>query len=61
VDHITRSWEHHAFPMQVLPDMLDVMVEEEKWVAQKQKREPRSRAALAAYFDPSILEEARRR
>jgi NitT/TauT family transport system substrate-binding protein len=61
VDHITRSWEHHAFPMQVLPDMLDVMVEEEKWVAQKQKREPRSRAALAAYFDPSLLEEARRR
>ena len=61
VDHITRSWEHHAFPMAVLSDMLDVMVEEEKWVAQKQSRAPRSRAALAAFFDPSILEEARRR
>jgi NitT/TauT family transport system substrate-binding protein len=61
VDHITRSWEHHAFPMIVLPDMLDVMVEEEKWVAQKQKRAPRTREALAAYFDRSILEEARRR
>ena len=61
VDHITRSWEHHAFPMVVPSDMLDVMVEEEKWVAQKQKRAARSRTDLAAYFDPSILEEARRR
>jgi NitT/TauT family transport system substrate-binding protein len=61
VDHITRSWEHHAFPMNVPADMLDVMVEEEKWVAQKQNRAPRSRAALAAYFDSSVLEEARRR
>jgi hypothetical protein len=41
--------------------MLDVMVEEEKWVAQKQGRAPRSRSALAAFFDASILEEARRR
>jgi sulfonate transport system substrate-binding protein len=61
VDHISRSWEHHAFPMVVPADMLDVMVEEEKWVAQKQNRAPRTRATLAAVFDPSILEEARRR
>jgi sulfonate transport system substrate-binding protein len=61
VDHISRSWEHHAFPMVVPVDMLDVMVEEEKWVAQKQNRAPRTRATLAAVFDPSILEEARRR
>ncbi len=60
VDHITRSWEHHAFPMNVPADMLDIMVEEEKWVAQKQKRAPRSRATLAAVFDPSILEEVRK-
>jgi len=40
-------------------DMLDVMVEEEKWVAPKQKRAPRTREALAAFFDPSILKEAR--
>jgi sulfonate transport system substrate-binding protein len=61
VDHISRSWEHHTFPMHVAADMLDVMVEEEKWVAQKQNRAPRTRATLAAVFDPSILEEARRR
>jgi len=45
----------------VLDDMLDVMVEEEKWVAQKQNRAPRSRAALAAFFEPTILREVRRR
>jgi NitT/TauT family transport system substrate-binding protein len=61
VNHIARSWEHHAFPVAVLDDMLDVMVEEEKWVAQKQNRAPRSRTALAAFFDPSILREVRRR
>ena len=61
VAQIAASWEHHAFPMVAPADMLDVMVEEEKWVAQKQNRAPRTRAALAAFFDPSILEEARRR
>ena len=60
VDRVTRSWPHHAFPVSVPGDMLDVIVEEEKWVAQKQNRAPRSRAALAAFFDPSILAEARR-
>jgi NitT/TauT family transport system substrate-binding protein len=61
VDHIAQSWEHHAFPVAVLDDMLDVMVEEEKWVAQKQNRAPRSRTALAPFFEPSILREVRRR
>ena len=45
----------------MLVDMRDVMVEEEKWVAQKLGRAPRSRQALAAFFDDHILEEARRR
>jgi NitT/TauT family transport system substrate-binding protein len=61
VDQVARSWEHHAFPVAVPGDMLDVMVEEEKWVAPKQNRAPRSREALAAFFEPSILEEVRRR
>jgi NitT/TauT family transport system substrate-binding protein len=61
VDHVARSWEHHAFPVAVPADMLDVMVEEEKWVAQKQNRAPRSRAALAAFFEPGILQEVMRR
>jgi len=61
IDRVARSWEHHAFPVAVPQDMLDVMVEEEKWVAPKQNRAPRSREALAAFFDPSILQEARKR
>jgi NitT/TauT family transport system substrate-binding protein len=59
VAQIARSWEHHRFPVAVLPDMIDVMVEEEKWIAARQKREPRSRATLAAMYDASILRDAR--
>ena len=61
VEQVARSWEHHAFPVAVPGDMLDVMVEEEKWVAPKQNRAPRSRATLAAFFEPKILDEVRRR
>jgi NitT/TauT family transport system substrate-binding protein len=61
VAQVARSWEHHRFPMAVLPDMIDVMVEEEKWIAARQKREPRSRATLATFYDTSILAEAVRR
>lgn len=61
LEHVARSWAHHAFPVAVPTDMLDLMVEEEKWAAGKQGRVPRSRGALAAYFDPSVLAEARQR
>lgn len=60
VPQITRSWEHHAFPLGIAPDLLDLLVEEEKWVAKAQSRTPRSRRELAAYIDTSILDEARR-
>ena len=60
VDQIARSWEHHAFPLVIPSDMLDVVTEEEKWIARIQKREPKTRAQLQTYFDGSIVEEARR-
>jgi NitT/TauT family transport system substrate-binding protein len=60
VEQIARSWEHHAFPLVIPSDMLDVVTEEEKWIARTQKREPKTRAQLQTYFDGSILEEARR-
>jgi NitT/TauT family transport system substrate-binding protein len=60
VEQIARSWEHHAFPLVIPKDMLDVVTEEEKWIARTQKREPKTRAQLQTYFDGSILEEARR-
>jgi sulfonate transport system substrate-binding protein len=58
---IARSWEHHGFPLAVAPDLLNLLVEEEKWVAGVQQRAPRSRAELATFIDTSIIEEARKR
>jgi sulfonate transport system substrate-binding protein len=58
---IARSWEHHGFPLAVAPDLLNLLVEEEKWVAAGQSRPARSRAELATFIDTSIIEEARKR
>jgi len=57
-DQIARSWEHHGFPLRVAPDLLDLITEEEKWVAAQQNRAPRSRKELAGFIDTTILEEA---
>jgi len=59
VDLVSRSWAHHAFPAAVPGDLLDVMVEEEIWIARNQGRAPRTRAALVALIDRSVLAEAR--
>jgi sulfonate transport system substrate-binding protein len=58
-DLVARSWEHHAFPAALPNDALDVMVEEEIWIARNQGRAPRTRATLAAFIDTSVLTEAR--
>jgi NitT/TauT family transport system substrate-binding protein len=60
-EQIARSWEHHSFPLGVAPDLLDLITEEEKWVAAQQSRAPRSRAELARFIDTTILEEAQAR
>jgi NitT/TauT family transport system substrate-binding protein len=39
--------------------LLDLITEEEKWVAAQQNRPPRGRAELAGFIDTTILEEAR--
>jgi NitT/TauT family transport system substrate-binding protein len=57
---IARSWEHHAFGPGIAPDLLNLLVEEEKWVANRQSRPPRMRQELAAFIDTSILDEATR-
>jgi NitT/TauT family transport system substrate-binding protein len=58
--NIARSWEHHQYVLTVAPDTLNILVEEEKWVASGQSRAPRSRAELATFIDTSIIEEARK-
>jgi sulfonate transport system substrate-binding protein len=57
-DQIERGWGHHGFPFGIAPDLLDILTEEEKWVAANQKREPRSRKELEGYIDRTILKEA---
>ncbi len=57
-DEISRSWKHHDFSFSVPSDLLDLITEEEKWVAAGQQREPRTRQELASFIDTSILREA---
>jgi len=45
----------------MVKDLLDVLVEEEQWVAMERNRTPRTRAQLATLIDKSVLEDARRK
>ncbi len=58
LDEVARSWNHHAFTASFPDDMLDVMADEEMWIAALQQRPPRSREELAKFIDRSIYEEA---
>lgn len=55
---IERAWPHHGYPGTLMGDLLDVLVQEEAWVAMEAGREPRLRAELARLIDTSVLEEA---
>ena len=57
-DQIARSWKHHDFSFGLPVDLLDVITEEEKWVAAGQQRAPRTRQDLAGFIDPSVLRDA---
>lgn len=51
-------WPVHRWDVRVPSDMLDVLVDEDKFVASNGRREPFSRESLATLIDPSVLEEA---
>lgn len=55
---IERAWPHHAYPGTLVADLLDVLVQQEPWVAQESGRHPRTRESLAALIDTSVLQEA---
>jgi NitT/TauT family transport system substrate-binding protein len=57
---IQAAWHHHRFTCSIPTDMLDVLVEEEKWIAASEKRQPRNREQLNLLIDRSILDEARK-
>lgn len=56
---IDASWPHHRFPADIPDDILDVLVEEEQWLAAQANRPARTRAQLATLVDRSVLHEAR--
>lgn len=60
-DLVLRGKEEIRYDGGMVKDLLDVLEEEEKWVALERKRTPRTRAQLATLIDGSVLEEARRR
>lgn len=54
---IARAWPHHSFPASLVPDLLDVMVEEERFLAKVDNRQPRDRETLARLIDPTVLQD----
>jgi NitT/TauT family transport system substrate-binding protein len=54
---VVASWPHHRYVMGKVPDLLDVMVEQERWVASVDGRAPRDRRTLAPLVDYSLLDE----
>jgi sulfonate transport system substrate-binding protein len=57
---VTAAWARHTFPAALPREMLDVLTEEERWVAGLQRRAPRTREQLAGFIDPTVLREAQR-
>jgi NitT/TauT family transport system substrate-binding protein len=55
---VEKSWPHLRYAGGLVPDLLDVMTEEEVWVAKEKNRTPRTRAQLSVMIDRSLLDEA---
>jgi sulfonate transport system substrate-binding protein len=58
VELIERVWHHEGYPGTLVTDLLDVMVEEDVYVARERNRAPRMRSELAKLIDDSVLREA---
>jgi sulfonate transport system substrate-binding protein len=55
---LEKVWEDERFQGTLTPDLLDVLVEEDVWVAKEKNRTPRTREQLATLIDDSIAKEA---
>jgi NitT/TauT family transport system substrate-binding protein len=55
---IASGWSHHRFGAALAKDLLDVLEDEEGWLAAQTQRTPRSRAELARLIDASVAQEA---
>ena len=59
LDTVQSAWPYVTFPGTLAPDLLDVLVPADAWVAKETGRSGRSRAELATLIDASILPDAR--
>jgi sulfonate transport system substrate-binding protein len=57
-DQVERGWKHQAYPATLVADLLDVLVEEEKWLAASDGRQARTRDELSKLIDSTVLTEA---
>jgi len=57
-EDVRDSWRHHGFIADIPADLLDVLEQEEQWLAQQDKRPARSRDELARLIDTSVFDEA---
>ncbi len=55
---ISQVWEHEGYPAALPSDLVDVLVDEEAWLARRSGRPARSRADLERLVDRSVLQEA---
>jgi sulfonate transport system substrate-binding protein len=55
---IEKVWHHEGYPATLASDLLDVMIEEDAYLAPERNRTPRTRAELAKLVDDSVLREA---
>jgi NitT/TauT family transport system substrate-binding protein len=55
---VAAGWPHHRFTATIPADLLDVMTEEEQWLASRDKRPARGREELARLIDTGVYEEA---
>ena len=57
---VSNTWSLFRFPASIPDDLLESMVEQEPWMAEKQNRAPRPREAITALVDASLWQEAQR-
>lgn len=58
VEMIGKCWPNLRFAGSLVDDVLNVITEEEVWVAKERSRMPRPRGQLSTLIDPSILAQA---
>jgi NitT/TauT family transport system substrate-binding protein len=57
---IEKVWRHEGYPGTLASDLLDVMVDEDVYLAPERNRVPRARVDLAKLIDDSVLHDAQR-